>query len=51
MLTDAHIVIVGMNPVVTMTILEIGLELNFVETAPNLEMGLEMLDNRFDKLF
>ena len=35
-LTDAHIVMVGMNPVVTMTILE---------------MGLEMLDNRFDKLF
>ncbi len=40
---NARVVLVGMRPAVTMTLLEMGLELTDVETAIDVENGLEKL--------
>jgi len=40
---NARVVLVGMRPAVTMTLLEMGLELTDVETAIDVENGLERL--------
>ena len=40
---NTKVVLVGMRPVVTMTLLEMGLNFPGVETALNVEMGLQRL--------
>ncbi len=43
---DAHTVVVGMQPAVAITLIELGMPMSGVYTSLNVEMGMELLRNK-----